>query len=133
MNCYRRVFILALPLRLSIVFSLLLSSLVTCGSTPLLAQTAEKRLPFRTAIELALKNSPATGISRYDQQRAKATLQQSKDFFLPSMVFGSGLGFSYGFPLSLEGAAPSIFNVNVQAGLINFAQKENVKAARTDQ
>jgi outer membrane protein TolC len=133
MNCYRRVFILALPLRLSIVFSLLLSSLVTCGSTPLLAQTAEKRLPFRTAIELALKNSPATGISRYDQQRAKATVRQSKDFFLPSMVFGSGLGFSYGFPLSLEGAAPSIFNVNVQGGLINFAQKENVKAAQTDQ
>jgi outer membrane protein TolC len=134
MNYYRRVFMsLALPLRFSMTFSLLLSSLAICGSTPLVAQTGEKRLPFRTAIELALKNSPATGISRYDQQRAKATLQQSRDFFLPSMVIGSGLGFSYGFPLSLEGAAPSIFNVNIQGGLLNFAQKENVKAAKTDQ
>jgi outer membrane protein TolC len=131
MKHYRRVFILALPLRLFAIFSLLLSSLAICGTTPLVAQTGE-RLPFRTAIELALKNSPATGISRYDQQKAKATVNQSKDFFLPSMVFGSGLGFSYGFPLSLEGAAPSIFNVNVQGGLINFAQKENVKAAQTD-
>ena len=109
MNYYRRVFIsLTLPLRFSMICSLLLGSLAICGSTPLVAQTGEKRLPFRTAIELALKNSPATGISRYDQQRAKATLNQSKDFFLPSMVFGSGLGFSYGFPLSLEGAAPAI-------------------------
>ncbi len=133
MKHYRRVFNLALPLRLLMIFSLLLSSLAICGSTSLVAQTGEKRLPFRTAIELALKNSPANGISRYDQQRAKAIVSQSKDFFLPSMVFGSGLGFSYGFPLSLEGAAPSIFNVNVQGGLINFAQKENVKAAQTDQ
>lgn len=133
MKCYRGVFTLVFPFRSSFIFSLLLSGFVMGGSATAFAQTAEKPLPFRTAIELALKNSPASGISRYDQQRARATATQSRDFFLPSMVLGSGLGFSYGFPLSLEGAAPSIFNVNIQEGLLNFSQKENVKAARTEQ
>ena len=138
MKYYRSVFTLAFRFRLSSIFSLLLygfSVVFFMGgvSAPLLSQTSQKPLPFRTAIELALKNSPASGISRYDMQKARATANQSRDFFLPAMVFGSGLGFSYGFPLSLEGAAPSIFNVNIQGGLLNFSQRENVKAARTEQ
>jgi cobalt-zinc-cadmium efflux system outer membrane protein len=52
--------------------------------------------------------------------------------FLPQMVLGSGLGASYGFPLSLEGAAPSIFNVNFQGALFNMAQRNYVKAAKSD-
>src|SRR5690349_24661837 len=42
------------------------------------------------------------------------------------------LGASYGFPLSLEGAAPSIFNVNFQGDLINLAQRNYIKAAKSD-
>jgi outer membrane protein TolC len=52
--------------------------------------------------------------------------------FLPQAVMGSGLGASYGFPLSLEGAAPSIFNVNFQGALINAADKSYIKAAKSD-
>jgi outer membrane protein TolC len=137
MKYHCRVFTQGFPFRLSSIFSLLVCGFsvffITGGCAPLLSQSSEKTLPFRTAIELALKNSPASGISRYDMQKAQATAKQSRDFFLPSVVFGSGLGFSYGFPLSLEGAAPSIFNVNIQGGLLNFSQRENVKAARTEQ
>ena len=97
-----------------------------------LAQDNEKPLPFRTAIELAIKNSAMAGVARADLQRAHAGVSQARDFYVPQVVFGSGLGFSYGFPLSLEGAAPSIFNVNIQGGLWNQAQKENIKAARSD-
>lgn len=89
-------------------------------------------LAFRTAIELALKNSAATGINRNDLQRSHAAVTQTRDFFLPQAVIGSGLGFSYGFPLSLEGAAPSVFNVNVQEGLFNLAQREYIRAAKDD-
>ncbi len=52
--------------------------------------------------------------------------------FLPQLVLGSGLGASYGFPLSLEGAAPSIFNVNFQGALCNLAQRNYIKAAKSD-
>ena len=92
----------------------------------------EKPLAFRTAIELALKNSATIGLSQADLQRARSVVRQTKDVFLPQMVLGSGLGASYGFPLSLEGAAPSIFNVNFQGDLINLAQRNYIKAARSD-
>src|SRR5262249_42790443 len=91
-----------------------------------------KPLAFRTAIELALKNSAMTGLAQADLQRARSTVTQTRDAYLPQMVLGSGLGGSYGFPLSLEGAAPSIFNVNFQGALLNGAQRSYMKAARSD-
>jgi len=48
------------------------------------------------------------------------------------MTLGSALGYSHGFPLSLEGSAPSIFNVNIQGFLFNMAQREYIKAAQSD-
>jgi outer membrane protein TolC len=92
----------------------------------------DKPLAFRTAIELALKNSATTGLAQADLRRAHAVVTQTHSAFLPQMVLGSGLGASYGFPLSLEGAAPSIFNVNFQGDLINLAQRNYVKAAKSD-
>ena len=92
----------------------------------------DKPLAFRTAIELALKNSAITGVSQADLQRVRSVVRQTHDLFLPQMVLGSGLGGSYGFPLSLEGAAPSIFNVNFQGALFNLAQRNNVKAAKSE-
>src|SRR5690349_18817271 len=92
----------------------------------------DKPLAFHTAIELAVKNSATTGVAQADLQRARATVNQTRDVFLPQAVVGSGLGASYGFPLSLEGAAPSIFNVNFQGALLNAAQRSNIKAAKSE-
>jgi outer membrane protein TolC len=96
------------------------------------AQDTTKPLPFRTAIELALKNSAASAVSRADLERARATVTETRDPFLPSMTVGSALGYSNGFPLSLEGSAPSLFNVNIQGMLLNFAQHQYIKAAKSD-
>jgi len=51
----------------------------------------DKPLAFRTAIELALKNSTTTGLSQADLQRARSVVRQTRDVFLPQMVAGSGL------------------------------------------
>src|SRR5215472_12124429 len=92
----------------------------------------DKPLAFRSAIELALKNSATTGLAQADLKRALSTVQQGRDAFKPQTVFGAGIGASYGFPLSLEGAAPSIFNVNFQGDLWNPAQHSYIKAAHSD-
>lgn len=105
---------------------------VTIFAVCLFAQENNPTLPFRAAIELAVRNSAANAAGLADVQRARATLSQAKDFYVPQVMAGAGLGFSYGFPLSLEGAAPSIFNVNVQGGLFNLAQRENIRAAKSD-
>ncbi len=98
----------------------------------LLAQENEKPLAFRTAVGLALRNSAATGVGRADLERARATVAEARDLFMPSMTVGSALGYSNGFPLSLEGSAPSLFNVNIQGLLLNAAQREYIKAARSN-
>ncbi|HEY6270812.1 MAG TPA: TolC family protein [Terriglobales bacterium] len=96
------------------------------------AQDQGKPLTFRTAIELALRNSTATAISQADWERARATVNQARDVYIPQVTVGAALGYSLGFPLSLEGAAPSLFNVNLQGMLLNFAQKEYIRAAKSD-
>src|SRR6266446_5973530 len=116
--------------RMGVITSILLV-LAAC-SVVLLAQETPAPIPFRTAIELALKNSPSSGVAAADLQRARASYLQTRDLFLPQMVIGSGLAFSYGFPLSLEGSAPSIFNFNAQEYLLNPAQRQFVKAAREE-
>src|SRR5580765_8896142 len=96
------------------------------------APVQDKPLAFRTAIELALRNSTTTGVALADISRARSSVTQSRDLYLPQVIAGSGLGASYGFPLSLEGAAPAIFNVNFQGALWNQSQTNNIKAAKSD-
>jgi len=71
-------------------------------------------------------------VSRADLDRARMTVSEARNQFLPSMTVGAALGYSNGFPLSLEGSAPSLFNVNIQGLLLNSAQHEYIKAAKSD-
>jgi outer membrane protein TolC len=118
-----------MKLRVRVVAAVLCFLALTAS---LLAQENDKPLAFRTAVELALRNSAATGVGRADLERARATITEARDQFLPSMTVGSTLGYSNGFPLSLEGSAPSLFNVNIQGLLLNAAQHQYIKAARSD-
>jgi outer membrane protein TolC len=96
------------------------------------AQDQSKPLSFRAAIELALRNSAASAISQADWDRALATIKQSRDVYIPQVTVGAALGYSNGFPLSLENAAPSVFNVNMQGYLFNLAQRDYIRAAKSD-
>jgi outer membrane protein TolC len=100
--------------------------------TALRAQDQAKPLTFRAAVELAVRNSSATAVSQADWERARATVNQVRDLFIPQMTVGAALGYSHGFPLSLEGAAPSLFNVNIQGMVLNAAQLDYIRAAKSD-
>ena len=89
-------------------------------------------LPLQRAVQLALSHSTASGAASADEQRAFASYHEARNQYLPQIVLGSGLGASWGFPLSLEGSAPSIINVNAQSALINPALRDFVKAAKTE-
>src|SRR5579871_1835921 len=108
----------------------ILGGFLLFASASLEAQNAP--IAFRTMIELAVRNSASSGISQAELLRARAGFSQSKNLFLPQVTLGSGLAFSYGFPLSLEGSAPSIVRVDSQEFLFNPAQKEFIKAARSE-
>src|SRR5882762_10288228 len=87
---------------------------------------------LRHAVELALKHATASSIAAADEQRAFATYRELRNNFIPQVTAGAGLGWSYGFPLSLEGAAPSLFNINAQSPLYHFELKDFLGAARAE-
>lgn len=84
---------------------------------------------FRQAVELALQHSGLMAMASADEIRAREGYLEARDMFLPQLTVGSGLAWTYGFPLSIEGSAPSIVNVNAQNYLFNPAQHEFVRAA----
>ncbi len=88
-----------------------------------------QQLTFQHTMQLVLQRASASPASA-DQERAHAAYQEARSLFLPQLVVGSGLGKSFGFPVSIEGAAPSAFQVNYQSFLYNPAQKEFIRSAR---
>jgi outer membrane protein TolC len=97
-------------------------------SLPLRAEQVQ----FRRAVDLALQHSGVMAMAAADQARAYQGYMEAKNTFIPNLVLGSGLGYSYGYPMSIEGSAPTVFNVNTQSFLINPAQRAFMKAARID-
>ena len=87
-------------------------------------------VPFSKAIESALKHSGTMAVAAAEEAHARASLAQARDAYIPQAIIGSGLGYSYGFPLSLEGSAPSIINLNTQSMLLNFPQREYIRSAK---
>ena len=85
---------------------------------------------LRRAIDLALTHSSSTGIAEAEEQGARGNYRAAKSFYIPQVTLGSGLGYAYGFPLSLEGAAPTIFNLTAQSGIFNAAQRDFIRAAK---
>jgi len=97
-------------------------------SAPLFAEP----LTLKRAVELALSHSTTALIANADEQHARSSYLEARDSYLPQITVGSGLGATWGYPLSLEGSAPSIVNVTAQSPLINFSLREFVRAAQTD-
>ena len=108
--------------------ALLLGIFIGSALPPIFAEP----LPLKRAVELALAHSTTAGAASADEQRVFASYREARNQYIPQLVVGSGLGKSWGFPLSLEGSAPSILNVNSQSTIFNPATRDFVRAAKTD-
>ncbi len=89
-------------------------------------------LRFRAAIDLALQHSGVMGIAAMNQWRSQKAYEEVRNHYLPQLTAGSGLGYSLGFPLTLEGSAPAIANFTSQQSLFNLSLKQFLKAAKID-
>jgi outer membrane protein len=89
-------------------------------------------ITLRQAVELALKHADGIAISAADEQHASASYHELRNSYIPQLNAGAGIGKSDGFPLSLEGSAPSLFNVAAQSPLLNLALKDFINAARAE-
>lgn len=105
--------------------------IVVLSSAPF-SHAQTQPLTLKRAVELALTHSAAAAQSSADEQRAFASYRESRDQYIPQVAVGSGLGDTWGYPLSLEGVAPSLFNVNAQSPLFNSALRDYVRAANSE-
>jgi outer membrane protein TolC len=99
---------------------------------PLTLPARAEPLTLKRAVQLALAHSPLAGETIADEQRAFASMREARDQYIPQLNVGSGLGDSWGYPLSLEGTAPSLFNISAQSAVFNPALREFVRAARSE-
>ncbi len=93
----------------------------------LLSRPTHAQISMTTAVDLALRSNPRVKLAESDVDKARAALSEARDVYIPSLVGGSGLGYSYGFPIG----QPSIFNFSAQSLVFNFSQRDYVRAARS--
>jgi outer membrane protein TolC len=89
-------------------------------------------VPLKRVVELALTHATGAAITAADEQRADAGYRELHNSYIPQLATGAGLGYSYGFPLALEGSAPSLFNITAQSALLNPSLRDLVRAAKVD-
>lgn len=95
--------------------------------------TAEaQKLTLQRAVELGIQNGAATGMANADVTHAQKSYNEARNAYIPQVVVGSGLGKSFGYPMSIEGSAPAVFQVNAQSFVYNPAQRQFLRSARTE-
>ena len=85
------------------------------------------QVSLATVVDLAQRNSVEVRLAKADYDKANAVLSQSKDVFIPSVLFDTGLPV---FPeVGFTGSPPSIWGANVQSLVFSIPQKRYIDAA----
>jgi outer membrane protein TolC len=106
---------------------------ILCGIAAFwLPAAVAEPVTLKQVVEAALAHSTVSQSADADQHRAFASYREARNQYIPQFIIGSGLGASWGYPLSLEGSAPSILNLTSQSALINPSLREFLRAAKND-
>jgi outer membrane protein TolC len=101
----------------------LLFALALC--TPALAGA---QVSLTTVVELAQQNSSTVKLADADVAKARAVAAQSRDAFIPSISFGSGLP---AFPeVGFTGSLSTVWDATVQSMVFSLPQLRYMQAAR---
>lgn len=79
-----------------------------------------------TVVDLALRNSKSVGVAEAQAENARRGWKETRDVYIPNFSLGSGLGYSYGFPLG----TPTVFNVTSSSLLFSFSQHDYIRSAK---
>jgi outer membrane protein len=103
--------------------------LATIGSV----QAEVRSLTLRQTIDTALKQNPDLTIARLEEQKAAEQVRIVRDPFSPKVVVGSGLAYTNGYPMSIDGNAPSVMQARAIAAIYNKSRSYEVAQARENQ
>ena len=87
------------------------------------------QVSLATVVDLAQRNSSAVKLADADVRKATSGLSESKDVFIPSLNFGSGLP---AFPtVGFTGGVPSILNSSVQSLVFSLLHAPDSRLPRS--
>lgn len=98
---------------------------IAVAASFLLAATAHAQISLSSAVSLALRSDPKIAAAQADVDKARASLSEAKDAYVPIVGTSGGVGKSTGVPLSV----PQIFTMQAQSLVFNFSQRDYVRAA----
>jgi len=100
---------------------------VVLGCAMSCAGRAEAQISLSTAVDLAQRNSTTVRAAQADLDKATATLQESKDAYIPNLVLGSSIGPpTIGFSFS----QPSIASASMQSLAYSKSQGRYIEASK---
>ncbi len=89
-------------------------------------------LSMQEAVQMALTQAPEVHVAEAQEQRAGEAVREGRSLIRPQISAGSGLAYNNGFPLSIEGAAPSIFQVGLSQSLFSKKNKNLIREAEEE-
>jgi outer membrane protein TolC len=90
-----------------------------------LSTAAGAQISFTSAVGLALSSSPRVRMAQADLDKARASLAEAHDVYLPEVSGIMDLGYSYGAPLG----EPTLFSFSAHSLVFNYSQKDYIRAA----
>ncbi len=100
-----------------------------CWSIAAAAFAQQAPLTLKQAITLALQNSSELAVAKARFAVAAQQEAQARATFRPNLFTGSGAAYTYGFPMTPGGSAPSIFNLSYVQTVFNPPLRGQAKAA----
>ncbi|HYK89305.1 MAG TPA: TolC family protein [Acidobacteriota bacterium] len=115
---------------------LVLLNTLVCGAATAAAQPARQEsqpqarvITVQDAIRLTLQHAPEVSLAVAQATRASETVRETRSLNLPQITTGTGLAYNNGFPLSIEGAAPSIFEIGLSQPIFSKKNKNLILEA----
>lgn len=94
------------------------------------APAATYTLTMKEAVERGLTRNPDLTLAKLDELKATQGIRMAEDPFFPHVGAGSGMAYTNGMPLSIEGSAPSIIQGKATEYLFNQPQRYAVQQQR---
>jgi outer membrane protein TolC len=89
-------------------------------------------LTLRQTVELALKQNPDLVLARLDEVKMREGVRVAKDPFSPRLTVGSGVAYSNGFPMTIAGNPPSLFQAQANMAIFNRQKSLELAQAREE-
>jgi outer membrane protein len=93
-------------------------------------QAETYKLTLKQAVDRAVTQNPDAVMARLDEMKAAQGIRVAASPFIPRLAAGSGLAYSNGFPLSIEGSAPAAIQAKANQYLFNRPQTFAIAQAK---